>query len=125
MTPLICLFAAIIGQNVEQGPAQEPKPSSSILPPLPSVARVKEMNSLIMIDPKNRSADLHQAFEFIRKEKNTSKIVFELMNGKTVTNILEMIPMVNGTMILFRLNGPQGAQLQIVPIEEIAAIYHQ
>ncbi|MBS0653588.1 MAG: hypothetical protein JSR39_08730 [Verrucomicrobia bacterium] len=79
-------------------------------------------SSSLVIDPKMRAQDFKEAFETLRKEKTTGKVFFQLMNGSTVSNIIDMTLMSNSTLILFRFNSTQGIRFQLVKVEEIASI---
>lgn len=83
-----------------------------------------KLQSYMIIDPKARAMDLQQAYDVLRKEKNASKINFQITGGQTITNIVEMTLMNNGNLILFRYNTAQGIKLQAVPVEEILSINH-
>jgi hypothetical protein len=81
--------------------------------------------SVLSIDPKARAQDYQQAFEALRKEKTPPKIAFELYDGTTISNILDMTLMANGNIILFRVNTPQGIKMQTVKVEDIKSLSHQ
>lgn len=89
---------------------------------LPSPATPNTPSSSLVIDPKMRAQDFKEAFETLRKEKTTGKVFFQLMNGSTVSNIIDMTLMSNSTLILFRFNSTQGIRFQLVKVEEIASI---
>ncbi|MGE0671386.1 MAG: hypothetical protein AB7O89_10695, partial [Parachlamydiales bacterium] len=76
----------------------------------------------LVIDPKMRAQDFKEAFETLRKEKTTGKVFFQLMNGSTISNIIDMTLMGNSTLILFRFNSTQGIRFQLVKVEEVASI---
>lgn len=89
---------------------------------LPSPVSPNTPSSSLVIDPKMRAQDFKEAFETLRKEKTTGKVFFQLMNGSTVSNIIDMTLMSNSTLILFRFNSTQGIRFQLVKVEEIASI---
>ena len=95
-------------------------PAPSIIPPPPSTA--SSSPSYTLIDPKMRAQDFKEAFEALRKEKTSAKVFFQLTNGSSVSNIIDMTLMTNATLILFRFNSTQGVQSQLVKVEEIASI---
>ncbi len=75
-----------------------------------------------VIDPKMRAQDFKEAFESLRKEKTAGKVFFQLTNGSTISNIIDMTLMANYTLIMFRFNSTQGIRFQLVKVEEIASI---
>ena len=81
--------------------------------------------SLMMIDPKDRVTDYLKAFEFLSQEKSSSKVVFDLSSGMKLTNVIEIKPLPSNTLMLFRMNTPQGVKYQVVEIEDILGISHQ
>lgn len=83
-----------------------------------------KLQSYMMIDPKARANDLLQAFDILRKEKNSSKVYFQISGDRTISNIIDMSLMNNGNLILFRYNSPQGIQLEAIPVEDIVSINH-
>lgn len=99
-------------------PALDTAPPASPAPPVPLGSSATYM----VIDPKMRAQDYEQAFETLRKEKTTAKVFFQLQNGSTISNIIDMTLMANATLILFRFNSTQGIRFQLVKVEEIAAI---
>jgi hypothetical protein len=90
--------------------------------PPPEVPPPHSSPAYMMIDPKVRAQDYKEAFEVLRKEKTTGKVFFQLLNGSTIANIIDMTLMGNSTLILFRFNSNQGIRFQIVKVEEIAFI---
>ena len=80
--------------------------------------------SVMIINPKDRASDYMKAYQMLRQEKSTAKVYFELANGKQIANIIDITPMPEGTMILFRYTTPQGIKYQVVDIEDILAVKH-
>lgn len=78
----------------------------------------------IFIDPKARALDFQQAFDLLRKEKTANKVQFILDNGKTISNIIDMVILSNGSLILFKFSSQQGIKYQVVPVESIESISH-
>lgn len=102
--------------------AQTITPADATLsaPPPPQPPAVgASTSSYMMISPASRALDLQQAFELMRAEKSTGKVYFELADGTTISNIIEMHLMQNSTLILFRFNSNQGIRYQVVKVEEI------
>lgn len=85
----------------------------------PPQAQAAPTPSYMMITPAARAADLQQAFETLRKEKSTGKVFFQLADGSTIANVIDMTLMPNSTLILFRFNSNQGIRFQVVKVEEI------
>lgn len=81
--------------------------------------------SVMLIDPKERADDYLKAFQFLSQEKSTSKVFFELADGSKISNVIDMKPMPNNTLIVFRYTTPQGIKFQVVEIEDILGIMHQ
>jgi hypothetical protein len=85
-------------------------------PPLPAC---QSTQNYMMIDPKARALDYIQAFEMLRKEKTSSKVFFEIVNGSTIGNIIEILLMGNGTLLYVKYNTQQGIKFQVISVEEI------
>ncbi len=100
--------------------AAQPAIPSADTPPPPM--QQETASSYMVIDPKMRAQDYKEAFEALRKEKTTSKVFFQLQNGSTISNVIDMTLMGNSTLILFRFNSTQGVRFQLVKLEEIASI---
>ncbi|NGX45853.1 MAG: hypothetical protein K940chlam2_01033 [Chlamydiae bacterium] len=81
-------------------------------------------NSVMMINPKDRAEDYQKAFQVLRDEKSTSKVYFQLANGKKVSNVIEMKIMPGNTLILFRYTTPQGIKYDVAGVEDIMGIAH-
>lgn len=127
MSLLFCLLAANVIQTADQPQANQAKPAAQPPPVIVEAAALSKTGGtkgVMSIDPKMRAADLAQAFETLRREKTPAKVIFQLASGKTLSNIIDMTLMTNGSVILFRYNTPQGIQLQVVPVEEIISLYH-
>jgi len=76
------------------------------------------------IDPKERALDYKEAFEALRKEKGAGKVHFDLVNGETIGNIIEMNISANGHLVIFKYGSGQAIRHQVVPIEQIAALQY-
>jgi len=79
---------------------------------------------VMMVDPKARALDYKEAFDLLRKEKPANKIVFLLSDGSTISNIIDIKIMGNGSLLLFRHETPQGIKFQSIGIEEIVSLKH-
>ena len=97
---------------------QTATPSADTTPP----PQKSGFESTMSIDAKMRAEDYKEAFEALRKEKTTGKVFFQLQNGTTISNIIDMTLMGNSTLILFRFNSTQGIRFQVVKVEEVAFI---
>lgn len=93
------------------------EPATSQQEPLQS-----HTQNMMMINPAFRALDLQQAFEMLRKEKTTGKVYFQLTDGSTISNIIDMTLMSNSTLILFRFNSTQGIRFQVVKVEDIVGL---
>ena len=80
--------------------------------------------SVMLIDPKARASDYLKAFEILRQEKSTSKVVFELANGTSISNVIDMKLMPDNTLVVFRFNTAQGIKFQVAAIEDLIGIKH-
>ncbi len=104
--------------------ASAPKETNdtSLPAPMHQQMQTSQTQSYMLIPPAARAQDLLQAFEALKKEKTAAKLYFQLADGSILSGVIEMTPMSNSTLILFRLNTPQGIHLQIVKVEDILSI---
>ena len=113
---LTVAFSAHAAQTITpadtNAPAVSPPPRHQSAP----------MPSYMMVTPAARAADFQQAFDLLKKEKSSGKVYFELSDGTTIGNVIDMAPMSNSTVILFRYNTSQGIQYQVVKIEDIVGL---
>jgi len=105
--PLLLLSGALF--------AQDAAPTQAAAAPASTMMN----RSIIMIDPKGRANDYVQAFDFLRKDKPTLKIMVRIMNNMTLANVTEITPMQSGTLLIIKFMSNSGSKVQIVPIEEI------
>lgn len=98
-----------------------PKDAASMPLPPPAGAPIP---SYMRISPAQRAQDYQQAFEQLRKEKTAGKVYFQLADGTTISNVIDMNLMTNGTLVMFRFNSSQGVRFQIVKVEDILNIYY-
>ncbi len=87
-----------------------------------SAAEESYRKNSLMIDPTMRALDYQQAFETLRKEKPSNKVCISLLNGSSLSNIIEMQKMSSSTLFLIRYNSPQGIKIQVVELESIMGI---
>lgn len=78
--------------------------------------------SYMEIPLTQRAKDFQEAFEMLKKEKSAGKVFIQLADGTTISNVIDMTPLTNSTLILFRFNSGQGVQLRIVKVEELGSI---
>lgn len=74
------------------------------------------------IDPKMRAYDYKEAFELLRKEKAPSKVCVKLIDGTSISSIIEMNLMGNSTVFLLKYNSAQGIKFQAVELEMIQGV---
>lgn len=92
---------------------------------LTSLPQEEMLNSYMLITPQSRAADYLQAFEILRKEKTAGKVFFQLKDGSTLTNLIEISALPNSTLLLCRYNSNQGIKFQVIKVEEIATLSYQ
>jgi hypothetical protein len=109
------LATLIVFANTLLATPEPPKtPDTSTLSAVDANAR-----SVIVIDPKTRSADYVQAFEFLRKDKPSQKIIIETTAG-TLSNISDVSS--GGTLLIVKYMSNQGVKAQVIPVEQIKEI---
>jgi hypothetical protein len=121
MLNLLILFTAftLSGHTAVQTISE--KETAPIPPPL---TQTPSHQHYMLISPSARASDFQQAFELLRKEKTAGKVYFQLADGTTITNVIEMTLMPNSTLVLFRYNSNQGVRLQVVKLEDILNIFY-
>lgn len=93
-------------------------------PPLDTAAAAvidSSSKSVMLIDPKARAADYAQAFDFLRKNQPTQKIVIKTQSS-VLMNVTDVTPSTGGTLLLVKILSAQGNRTQIVPVEQITEI---
>ncbi|MES2272749.1 MAG: hypothetical protein V4487_00955 [Chlamydiota bacterium] len=110
--PLFLLSGALFAQ--ETPAASDKNPLS--MPPLNPSGTSK---STIVIESKGRAGDYVQAFEMLRKEKPTLKIMIRTVSGMVYSNVTDLTAAQNGTLLLMKVLSNQGTKLQILPVEEL------
>jgi len=89
----------------------------------PPLLKSTSAQSYFSIPLKERALDLQQAFDLLKREKTTGKVYFQLVDQTEISNIIEMTPLANSSMILFRYNtNTQGIKIQVVKVEDIAGL---
>src|SRR5271156_4104758 len=92
--------------------AQEPPKMPSTAPAAISLSAGK---STFIIDPKARSSDLIQAFDQLRKDKPTLKILVRTPST-TFSGVTDISATTGGTLLLLKVLSNQGARIQVVPV---------
>ena len=92
--------------------------------PLPIMNGMQGAQSFIMIDPKSRASDLKEAFELLKREKTGPKVILQLSDGSTISNIVDFTVATSGTLLIIKYNGMQGLKYQVINIEDISSISH-
>lgn len=101
-------------------PAQPPA-----LPPTgPAAAMPNAPKSFYSVDPKNRAADLIQAYDLMKKEKPTLKISLRTSNATILANIIDLTAAIKGTLLFVKIQSNLGPKTIVVPVEEVAEIYY-
>lgn len=80
------------------------------------------LQSYMPIALKERASDYKEAFEALKKEKTSAKVFFQLSDGSTISNIIDMSLTGNGHLVLFKFNTQQGIKSQVVPVEQIVQL---
>lgn len=118
---LIASFATIFSVEPAEKPSdQKPKKEEPKILPVPSSQLPQR--SIMIVQSKEKAADLINAFELLKKEKPSTKIFFKLYSGKTITNIIDVSMLDNGTLILFKVPTSQGTKSIVVATEDIEEI---
>jgi hypothetical protein len=112
--PLILLLAnALLAQEA-------PKPAPTPPPP-GAAAAVMDHKSVMLIDPKARSNDYAQAFDFLRKDRPTLKILIRTTQALFM-GVTEVAASSSGTLLTIKTLSNQGIKTHFVPIEQIVEI---
>lgn len=97
-------------------------PAPSMAPALPPPSMLSE-KATILIQAKARADDLVQAFEAFKKEKPTYRIAARLSNGGSLSDILELSAMTNGTLFIVKISTTTGPKTQILSVDDIVDFY--
>lgn len=107
------LATSLVAQEAEKPPATPPPATNFPLTP--------QSKSLITLDAKARANDYVHAFDMLKKDKPTLKIMVRTTSN-TFSNVTDIAATQGGTLLLVKLLSTQGSRIQIVPIEEIVEI---
>jgi hypothetical protein len=111
MKMTLFLLAAISQLSAQTTtPAEAPPPQHNSAP---------SASTYMMIPPSARALDFQEAFESLRSEKAAGKLYFELADGSTIGNIIDMKLMSNSTLAIFRYTSNQGIRYQVVKVEDL------
>jgi hypothetical protein len=94
-----------------------PPPQEAPKQQAPAAATFSNKN-VIVIDPKVRANDYINAFDLLKKDKPTLKIMVRTTN-QILSNVTEISTTPGGTLLIIKLVSSQGSKTQIVPVEEI------
>lgn len=101
----MCLFVASVLS------AQEMPKNAAALADSPS-------KSVMVIDPKARGADLAQAFDLLRKNSPTQKIMMRVANAQ-LTSLTDLTLSSNGTLLFVKVLSSQGSRTLVIPVEQV------
>jgi hypothetical protein len=110
--PLFLLIAnALIAQD-----AAKPQTAPA------AATTVDATNKTVMnIDPKARANDYVQAFDFLRKNNPTLKIMVRT-SQTSIVGITDLTASASGTLLMIKTLSNQGTKTQFIPIEQIMEI---
>lgn len=111
---LFCFFTSF-AYSAPDAPAPI---STTVMPPL------KGADAYIMIDPKSRASDLKEAFDLLKREKTAPKVLIQLSDGSSLSNIVDLSIASSGTLLIIKINGAQGLRYQIVAVEDVSFLSH-
>jgi len=76
---------------------------------------------VMIVDPKEVSKDWIHAFTML-KTKQTGSIIFTLLNGEKIDNIVDVQAVSGGYLLFFTLKSYQGLHYKVVKTSEISSI---
>lgn len=82
----------------------------------------KGSTEMMIISPEGRAKDIKAAFDFLKKNAPTTKPSIKMINGSTLTGIIEIDIMPGGTVLIFKVASLKGIQYRIENIEKIDSI---
>lgn len=113
------LFPLFLIAQETQAPAAPMPHSMEKAAPLSSQSR-----SVIMMDMKARTGDILKAYDWLKREKPTFRISAHTHTGPILSNIIDITPMPNETLLIFRLSTSQGIKYQVTPAEDILDLFY-
>lgn len=112
--PLILLIAnALVAQEAAK-PVAPPTPPAA-------VAATIDNKSVMIIDPKARTNDYVQAFDFLRKDKPTLKIMVRTTQS-IILGVTDVTASASGTLLMIKTLSNQGIKVQFIPVEQVMEI---
>jgi len=122
----ILFFISVFSQGVKvedttkkTEPTQKPVVSQAVK------AVSTSSKSIIVIDIKDRTQDLLDTYNSLKKDISLSKIVFTLYNGELITNVIQVDAAKNGTLLFLKISTAQGIKQISVFSEDILSIKAQ
>ena len=76
----------------------------------------------MIINPEMRAKDFQSAFDYLKNSNIAAQISVKLKNGHSISEIISMEVMPQGTLIIFQTNTTQGLKHDVVNIENIESI---
>ena len=101
-------------------PIPKEAPAAAKETPPPSALSDK---ATILIQAKARADDLIQAFTAFKKEKPTYRIAARLANGSSLSDIVELTAMSQGTLFIAKISTAMGIKTQLVSVNDIVDFY--
>ena len=77
---------------------------------------------MMIIPPHDRAADLLEAYLFLKQHNIASSILVIMKDKSTLTNILDIQIMKNGTLLIFKVNTLQGEKYMLVKTEDVDSL---
>lgn len=77
---------------------------------------------VMIIDPEMRAKDFQSAFDYLKNSNTAAKISVKLKSGHSISEIISMEVMPQGTLIIFQTNTTQGLKHDVINIENIESI---
>ena len=79
-------------------------------------------SEVMIINPEMRAKDFQSAFDYLKNSNTAAQISVKLKNGHSISEIISMEVMPQGTLIIFQTNTTQGLKHDVVNIENIESI---
>ena len=79
-------------------------------------------SEVMIIGPEMRAKDFQSAFDYLKNSNSAAKIFVKLKSGHSISEIISMEVMPQGTLIIFQTNTTQGLKHDVINIENIESI---
>lgn len=112
------LFLLLANALLAQDPAKPATPPANTAP---IISMDLPNKNIMVIDPKARASDYVQAFDFLRKDKPTLKILIRTADT-LFTGVTDITASTGGTLLMIKVLSNQGSRTQVIPIEQILEI---